>query len=158
MIYVNVTKLIRRFDITLGFSNIGFIFNDKKDQNNRMKVFFTILTMCFVLVSCSKEESTNLESGQFKGKLVLKGICMNYVIQVVDGDLDASLYEKQWVHPIEQQTFSNVFALESVCSFPKTIEQGDEFIFALADDPENCAVCLAYSPTPNKRISIKVYD
>ena len=65
-----------------------------------MKVFFIILTMCFVLGSCSKEESTNLEPGQFKGKLVLKGICMNYVIQVVDGDLDASLYEKQWVHTL----------------------------------------------------------
>ncbi len=94
-----------------------------------MKVFFTILTMCFVLVSCSKEESTILEPGQFKGKLVLKGICMNYVIQMVDGDLDPSLYEKQWIHPTDEQTYTNVFALESVCTFPNTIEEGDEFFF-----------------------------
>lgn len=123
-----------------------------------MKVFFSLLTMFLVLSSCSRKELNDCESEVFKGKLALKGICMNYVIQLVDGDLDPSLYEKQWTNPFDEQTYTNIFALESVCTFPSSIEEGDEFFFVIKKETQNCAVCEAYSPTPNKRISIKVCD
>lgn len=123
-----------------------------------MKVFSPILMIFLVLSACNKNELYNCESEVYRGKLLIKGICMNYVIQLVDGDLDASLYEKQWTNPFDEQSYTNVFALESICTFPSSIEEGEEFNFVLNEETQNCAVCLAYSPTPNKGISIKVCD
>lgn len=121
-----------------------------------MKVFLPLLMIFLVISGCSRNEISDCESQVFRGKLALKGICLNYVIQLVDGDLDQSLYEKQWTHPIDGTIYTDVFALKSVCTFPSTFEEGDEFNFILKDEKQNCAVCEAYSPTPNKQISIKV--
>jgi len=123
-----------------------------------MKQALLVLIVFITLWSCSKKELRACEAEVFKGKLVRKGICMNYVIQIVDGALDPSLYEAEWIHPTDRQTYTNVFALESVCTFPNTIEEGDAFFFTLKNETENCAVCLAYSPTPDKKIAIKVCD
>ena len=53
--------------------------------------------------------------------------------------------------------YKNVFALESVCDFPESIREGSSFEFIIDNKKENnCAVCLAYTPVPNKHISITV--
>ena len=104
----------------------------------------------FTLLNCDQE--------LFTGKLVLKGICMNYVIEVVDGDIDQNLIEDKWINEMSNVEFNNVFALGSVCSFPQHIEEGDTFQFSIntGSTARNCAVCEAYSPTPNKSLQINV--
>jgi len=90
---------------------------------------------------------------------VVKGICMNYVIQVLDPDFDSSLIELNWTNEFSDISYTNVFALGSVCDFPEDIDEGDEFNFIIDNSKQNnCAVCLAYSPTPNKYLSITVLD
>lgn len=123
-----------------------------------MNKFIYLFALLFLL-SCSKNNSdTELESS-YKGKLVVKGICMNYVIQVLDSNFDSSLIELNWTNEFSGISFTNVFALGSVCDFPEDIDEGDEFNFIIDNfKNNNCAVCLAYSPTPNKYLSITVLD
>ena len=123
-----------------------------------MNKFIYLFALLFLL-SCSKNNSdTELESS-YKGKLVVKGICMNYVIQVLDSNFDSSLIELNWTNEFSGISFTNVFALGSVCDFPENIEEGYEFNFIIDNfKNNNCAVCLAYSPTPNKYLSITVLD
>ena len=110
-----------------------------------------------VLLGCSKEEISEVD--YFSGKLVKKGICMLYVIQVNDPDFPQDLIEKSWTDEFSNKKYKNVFALESVCDFPETIKKNDSFNFVINNDKENnCTVCLAYTPVPNKYISISVLD
>ena len=83
---------------------------------------------------------------------------MNYVIQITEGDVDKALYESSWQNPLTNTTYQNVFGLESICTFPSTIKEGDEFYFSIPKRPivQTCAQCKAYSPTPSKKISIEI--
>ena len=118
------------FTILISFLNAGFICN--KDNDRRI-------------------------SGCLKGKLEIKGICMNYVISVKEGYIDPSFVESTWQDPITGINYQNVFALGSPCSFPPDINEGDDFYFYVLDkSPGNCIVCLAYSPTPQKHLPISV--
>ena len=107
-------------------------------------------------ISCNKSNDTSVAC--FKGKLVLKGICMNYVIQITEGDVDKSLFESVWQNPLSNTTYQNVFGLASICNFPSTMNEGDEFYFTIPKNPipQSCAQCKAYSPIPNKKISIEI--
>lgn len=104
----------------------------------------------FKTIECEKETLT--------GKLVLKGICMNYVIEVLDGDIDSELIESEWTDQDTNLVYTNVFTLGSVCDFPENIEEGDTFQFSIKSQSldQECAVCLAYSPTPEKSLQIEV--
>ena len=123
-----------------------------------MNKFIYLFARLFLL-SCSKNNSDSELESSYKGKLVVKGICMNYVIQVLDSDFDSSLIELNWTNEFSDISYTNVFALGSVCDFPEDIDEGDEFNFIIDNSKDNnCAVCLAYSPTPNKYLSITVLD
>lgn len=116
-----------------------------------------ILALFFlVTISCNKSNDTS--NACFKGKLVLKGICMNYVIQIIEGDIDKSLFESNWRNPVNNISYQNVFGLASICNFPSTINEGDEFYFTMPKNPiaQACAQCEAYSPIPSKKISIEI--
>ena len=117
---------------------------------------YLIICIFLLIISCNKSNDTSVTC--FKGKLVLKGICMNYVIQIIEGDVDKSLYESSWQNPLSNTTYQNVFGLESICTFPSTINEGDEFYFSIPKRPvvQACAQCKAYSPIPNKKISIEI--
>jgi hypothetical protein len=117
---------------------------------------YLIIFIFLLNISCNKSNDTSVTC--FKGKLVLKGICMNYVIQIIEGDVDKSLYESSWQNPLSNTTYQNVFGLESICTFPSTINEGDEFYFSIPKRPvvQSCAQCKAYSPIPNKKISIEI--
>ena len=118
-----------------------------------MKIFFGPL---FLLLAISADKCGN-ENKTFKGRLEVKGICMNYTIKLLEGSLDSTRIVSQWKDEVTGKTHANVFALSSVCSFPSTINEGDEFYFTIDPDPEKqCAVCLAYYPKPPKGLSIKV--
>lgn len=93
-----------------------------------------------------------------KGKLVLKGICKNYVIELVEGKKDSSLIESKWINPLTSVEYKNVFALGSICTFPESITEGQEFYFSVLDKPDTsvCIQCKAYSPVPDKKLYITI--
>jgi len=116
------------------------------------------LVFFFILLNFSCNKSNNTSVVCFKGKLVLKGICMNYVIQIIEGDVDKALYESSWQNPLTNTTYQNVFGLASICTFPTTIKEGDEFYFSIPKRPivQTCVQCLAHSPIPSKKINIEI--
>jgi hypothetical protein len=126
-----------------------------------MKYFFTLFILLNIL--CNKADQPNVDYqpvvDYYKGKLVLKGLCLNYVIQIIEGSVDTALYEKRWVNPSTNTTYENVFRLGSICTFPSNIKEGDEFYFTIPKNPvvRICAQCKAYSPTPDKSINIAIY-
>ena len=73
---------------------------------------------------------------------------MNYVIQVLDDDFPRDLLETNWTNEFSEQEFQNVFALGS--DDFENIDEGDAFNFLIDDMRKLCAVCLAYSPVPQK--------
>lgn len=97
-------------------------------------------------------------SNCYKGRLDVKGLCANYTISVLEGNIDSSLVESSWTDESTGKRYQNVYALGSPCSFPDSIQQGDEFYFTLAEKDKDCAVCMAYYPKPTKALSIKVLD
>jgi hypothetical protein len=115
--------------------------------------------MAFTNFQCQKNNS-ELDKGfseYFKGRLEIKGICMNYTIKILEGEMDPALYQKSWVDQHSGKTHTDVFALWSQCSFPAEIKEGDEFYFVIENEPDpNCGVCLAYYPTPEKKLAIRV--
>jgi len=117
---------------------------------------YLVTFFIFLNISCNKSNNTSVAC--FKGKLVLKGLCMNYVIQITEGDVDKALYESSWQNPSTNTTYQNVFGLASTCTFPTTIKEGDEFYFSIPKNPivPTCADCMAYSPTPSKKINIEI--
>ena len=82
---------------------------------------------------------------------------MNYTISVPEGNIDTSLIVADWTDDVTGKPYQNVFKLGSPCTFPATIKQGDEFYFVIdSSQAQNCAVCLAYYPTPKKTLPIKI--
>jgi hypothetical protein len=119
---------------------------------------------CFFLLSASKggckKKQVNadfISSGCYKGKLEVKGGCMNYTISIVDGKFDSSLVVPDWTNESTGKAYKNVFALGSRCTFPDNINEGDEFFFVIDNTAvQNCAVCMMYYPVPAKKLPIKV--
>ena len=82
---------------------------------------------------------------------------MNYTISFVRGNFDTSLVVANWTDESTGKAYKNVFALGSQCTFPETINAGDEFYFVIDNTPvQNCVVCMMYYPVPAKKLSIKI--
>ena len=116
------------------------------------------LTAIFLLSSpiqnCNDKKK---ESSSYKGKLEIKALCMNYTISLIEGDLDTSKIAAKWTDETTGKSYINVFALGNPCDFPSTIKQGDEFYFSIDTVKEkNCAVCMAYYPTPPKKLIVTI--
>lgn len=126
-----------------------------------MMRFTSLLILLFTLLTAATcnpttQSPADATSGCYKGKLVIKGICMNYVVQVLQGDTTKLKMEKTWVDETNDETYNNVFALASKCSFPD-MEEGAEFYFTVTGkDESNCNVCMAYRPVPAARNNIVV--
>jgi hypothetical protein len=121
---------------------------------------FALLSALFILTA-SADKCGKKASGDkvYKGKLEIKALCMNYTIKVLEGNMDTSLLVPSWTNESTGQTHTDVFGLGSRCNFPATINQGDEFYFTIDNnDTANCAVCMAYYPTPPKKLSIKIVE
>lgn len=113
--------------------------------------------IAMVLTAQKNCSNTNQKPGCYKGRLEVKGICSNYTIKVLEGNIDTSKISTSWTDENTNKNYSNVFALDSPCSFPADIEQGDEFYFTIKDERDkDCNVCMAYYPTPPKRLFISV--
>jgi hypothetical protein len=118
-----------------------------------------ILSALFLLTisaeNCNQKNGDNV----YKGKLQVKALCMNYTISVVGGAINPSLVEASWTDETTKKTYTNAFRLGSPCNFPESIKEGDEFYFKIdTTKPQECAVCMAYYPTPSKKIAIRVVE
>ena len=123
-----------------------------------MKIY-TLAPFIFILATTTNKCKNKNESSAYKGKLEVKGMCMNYTIKLLEGNIDPSKLVAEWKNEVTGKTHNNVFALGSVCNFPSTINEGDEFYFSIDTTyVSNCAVCLAYYPKPAKSIAIKVVN
>ena len=123
-----------------------------------MKIYSLIPIVFVLAVSAHKCKNKN-ENTSYKGRLEAKGMCMNYTIKLLEGNLDTSKIVAEWKNEVTGKTHNNVFALGSVCNFPSTINEGDEFYFSIDSTyVSNCAVCLAYYPKPGKSLAIKVVN
>jgi hypothetical protein len=119
------------------------------------------LSAIFLLTVSSEQCTPKKKIGgtTYKGKLETKAICMNYTLTVVEGKIDSSLVAASWTDENTGKTYTNAFALGDPCSFPASIKQGDEFYFTIDTAKRgNCAVCMAYYPTPPKKLFIKVVE
>ena len=116
------------------------------------------LTLVAIVVLCSSYECNKSKSGKLKGKLVIKELCSHYVVQVIDGAVDSSKVANGWRDEKRQVSFDKVFTVANRCDFPSGMNESDEFEFTfdLNPAPQNCAVCMAYYPTPDKINAIKI--
>lgn len=119
-----------------------------------MKMYAAIPLVFILSIAAGKCKN---KGSAYKGRLEIKGICMNYTIKLLEGKLDTSKYVAEWKNESTGNIHTNVFALSSVCSFPSTINEGDEFYFTIDSSyVSNCAVCMAYYPKPLKSLAIKI--
>lgn len=117
--------------------------------------YLVLVALSIILLSNS--DCSTKKTARLKGKLEIAGICSNYTIKVIEGKIDTSLVVANWTDETTGKTYNNVFKLGSPCTFPATIKQGDEFYFTIDTSPQkDCMVCMAYYPTPEKAIAIKV--
>lgn len=119
--------------------------------------FIPILLLALVLLSAT-DCHHKAARGQYKGKLEIAGICMNYTIRLLEGQLDSAQVERAWTDPTTEKSYNNVFSLGDPCSFPKELKAGDEFYFNIdtSTAPRPCMVCEAFYPTPGKKLRIIV--
>ncbi len=84
---------------------------------------------------------------------------MNYTLSVIEGNIDTSLVNGSWTDESTGKSYKQAFGLANPCDFPETIKEGDEFYFVIdTAKGKNCAVCMAYYPTPSRKLSIKVVE
>lgn len=122
-----------------------------------MKQLLLLPGLLLLTATANQCKSKKASNNTYKARLETKGLCMNYTLRLVEGNIDTSLVDASWTDEIKGKTFNNVFGLANPCDFPTTINEGDEFYFTIdTAKPKNCAVCMAYYPTPAHKLSIKV--
>jgi len=125
-----------------------------------MKRLFFLSVILSLTISADKCGTKKAETSvKFKARLEIKAICMNYTLRLLEGNIDTSLISASWIDESTGKSYNNVFGLGSRCTFPPNFEQGDDFYFMIdTTQKQQCAVCLAYYPTPPRKLSIKVLD
>ena len=121
-----------------------------------MKLIFTSIIALAVAAAprgCGKQQTV---PGCYKGRLEVKGICSNYTIKVLEGQ-NADWTQASWTDEQTGKKHTQVFKLANPCAFPANLKEGNTFYFTLdTAKQEQCAVCMAYYPTPEKAAAIKV--
>ena len=120
-----------------------------------MKQFLLVSILATLILSnsdCSSKKDV------YKGRLEIKGICSNYTIALLEGEMDTSKIEASWTDEHTGKNYNNVFRLDQPCGFPDTIDAGEEFYFKIDTSEKECVVCMAYYPVPRKGLAIKVVE
>ncbi|MEP7377242.1 MAG: hypothetical protein ABI675_27820 [Chitinophagaceae bacterium] len=124
-----------------------------------MKLLIFLSAIFILTVSAEKCGKKKTGTGKYKARLEIKALCMNYTLRLLEGDIDTSLISANWIDESTGKSYTNVFGLGSRCTFPSGMEQGDDFYFIIDTiQKQECAVCMAYYPTPPKKLSIKVVE
>jgi hypothetical protein len=113
--------------------------------------------MMLTAATCNKTATKSTATTQcYKGRLEIKGICMNYVIKLLEGNGNALNMDSSWTDESDGKVYQYVFALSNKCNFPD-LQEGDEFYFTISgkEDP-SCNVCMAYRPVPASKNNIVV--
>jgi hypothetical protein len=122
-----------------------------------MKPVLAILT-CVLLLNLFQYCSPKPQAGStacMQGKLVKRGICGQYVVQLMSEPADGISYAKQWTDSMAQKSYENVFTVSNPCNFPASIKEGDTFNFTITSEADApCIQCRAYTPTPSQRNNI----
>jgi hypothetical protein len=122
-----------------------------------MKLF--LLSSVLFLFLSSGDCHKKTASTNYKGRLEIAGICLNYTIKLLEGNIDTSQIESHWTDEMTGKSYTNVFALVNPCVFPANIKQGEEFYFKIDTAvKQQCITCLAYYPKPQKKLSIVVIE
>ena len=122
-----------------------------------MKLFL-FLSALFLLLS-SGDCNKKTVPGKFKGRLEIAGMCLNYTIKLLEGNIDTSKIESHWTDEMTGKSYTNVFSMTNPCLLPKNIKQGDEFYFKIDSVvKQQCITCLAYYPKPQKKLPIVVVE
>jgi hypothetical protein len=124
-----------------------------------MKLLIFLSAIFLLSASADKCGKKKNDAGKFKARLETKALCMNYTLRLLEGDIDTSLITTGWTDESTGKSYTNVFGLGSRCTFPSNIEQGDDFYFVIdTTEKQECAVCMAYYPTPPRKLFIKVVE
>ena len=119
-----------------------------------------LIALAFVSFTCNKPASpisSEAVSGCYTGKLVKKGICGQYVIELQSTRTQDLEIATTWNDPSSATNYQNVFTVANPCDFPASIKQGETFTFAIASKEINtCALCEAFTPTPAAKNLIAV--
>jgi hypothetical protein len=112
----------------------------------------TTTTLTFLNFQCKKEQVVNC----ITGKLVVKGLCSQYVIQVIGSDTSELATDAVWNDPETGKTYNNVFTVSNYCDFP-AMEVGETFTFRINQEKPilYCIICAAIRATPTAKNSIK---
>jgi len=117
-------------------------------------ILSALTTLLLSNTDCSVKKTGTMK---YKGKLEIAALCMNYTISVKEGNINTADIVANWTDETTTKSYTNVFKLGNPCDFPASIKQGDEFYFTIdTTKGKDCAVCMAYYPTPSKALSIKV--
>jgi hypothetical protein len=121
-----------------------------------------LLVSSIILISASSKsckQQQELSEGCYKGRLEIKALCMNYTISIQGKNFDTSMVVANWKDENTGNNYQNVFELGSKCTFPDSLQAGDEFYFTIdTTSVQKCSVCMAYYPAPSKKLSIKVLN
>ncbi|AHF17671.1 hypothetical protein [Niabella soli] len=120
-------------------------------------IFIALVIAIAAYSSCSPKMSGGA-GHRYKARFEVAGLCSNYTFSVIEGAIDPALVAATWTNPQTKKTYKKAFAITNPCNFPSTLKQGDTFYFEIIPEEkgQNCAVCMAYYPTPEKRLTIKV--
>ncbi|HTG55695.1 MAG TPA: hypothetical protein VL943_05485 [Niabella sp.] len=126
-----------------------------------MKNFLFGSLLFLTISSCNNKTApvSNNKNGKMKARFEVSGLCSNYTFSLLEGSKDTSLVEASWTNPQTDSTYTNAFGVKNPCDLPEGLKVGDEFYFELDNDrPNRCMVCMAYYPTPAKKLNIKVLE
>ncbi len=115
---------------------------------------YRMMVAVLLMVSCSCNKAGSGASSKtavecLEGRLVKRGICGQYVIEVLSPGARGMEVAASWNDPSSGISYKNVFTVANPCDFPGTIKQGDAFRFAPGTSGKTaCGLCEAYTPTP----------
>ena len=115
-------------------------------------LFVALITITFLPAFQCRKENENIKlSGCIKGRLIVKGPCAQYVIQVISGDTGNADIAANWLDPETNTNYTDVFTVKNYCYFP-ALNPGDEFNFYFIKQVRtmDCIVCMAARVTPSQ--------
>lgn len=123
-----------------------------------MKRFIALSLIATIIVSASDCNQKKKET-VLKGRVEITGICLNYTISLMEGNIDTSLITASWTDENTGKNYSDVFGLSNPCSFPGNLKTGDDFFFTVdTSATAPCVKCEAWYPTPPRSLNIKVVE
>ncbi|MBX3256108.1 MAG: hypothetical protein KF862_18370 [Chitinophagaceae bacterium] len=110
-----------------------------------------------IIIAASCTNTSKLSATGLKGRLAVSELCSHYIVEVTGGSIAPEKTAANWTDDKRKATYAIAFTVANRCSFAKAgLAEGDEFSFSVdeTNQPETCAVCMAYYPTPSQTLAI----